>query len=184
MSDDGCAPYLPAREDVKNTYMDPQYIPDGDYTIVQIKQGSLESNVCEAWTPILRDVFSIYEGFRVNHEADIQGQKIDMEVYRMKNHLRLNFFALVLKRYSYLNSDQALENAETQLKGHLESLGNTQEGRLWGALCIGKSVQFYQCSKGSGKPELFALHDGMLRIDRQPQTLKQWLQHIRSNVMS
>ncbi|KAF4442086.1 hypothetical protein FACUT_2310 [Fusarium acutatum] len=126
----GCATYLSAQGGVKDTYMDPQYIPDGDYTVTQINQGSQESNVCEAWTIILRDVFSIYEGFRVNREADIQGQRIDMEVCRIENHRRLNFLALVLKRYSYSNPDQALENAETQLKAHLESLGNTQECRL------------------------------------------------------
>ncbi|KAF5717107.1 hypothetical protein FMUND_5925 [Fusarium mundagurra] len=147
-------PYLPAQEDVKDTYMDPQYIPHGDYTIAQIDQGSLESNVCEAWTLILRDIFSMYDGFSINHEADIQGRRVDME----------------LKRYSYPNSDQALEDAETQLKGYLASLSNTRERMLWGALCIGKSVQFYQCSKEGGDVELFALH-------------VEWLQYIRSNVM-
>ncbi|KAF5603141.1 uncharacterized protein FSUBG_7364 [Fusarium subglutinans] len=180
----GRPPYVPAQEDVKDTYMDPQYIPCGDYTVAQINPGSLESNVCEAWTLILKDVFSIYQGFMVNHDADVQGQKIDMEVCHLKNHRRLNFLALVLKRYSSSNSDQAMADAETQLKGHLESLGHTQEGRLWSALCIGKGVRIYRCSKESGKAELFALHDGVLRIDRQPQTVKQWLQHIRSIVMS
>lgn len=163
--------------------MDPQYIPGGDFTIAQINEGSLEFQVSEAWTLILRDAFSIYEGFRVDYEADIHGRRIDMEVCHMNNHRMLNFLGLVLKRYAYLNSTHALEDAETELKKHLESLGNTQEGRLWGALCIGKSVQFYQYSKESGHSGLLALHDGMLQIDRQPQTVKQWLQYIRSNVM-
>lgn len=163
--------------------MDPQYIPAGQYAITQINQGSLESNVRQAWSLILGDVFSMYEGFVVNHEADIRGRRLDIEVCRVNNNHRLNFLVLELKRYSYSNSDQALEDAETQLKGYLGSLGHTQEGMLWGALCIGKSVQFYQCSKDGADVELFALHEGMLRIDRQPQTVTQWLQYIRSNVM-
>ncbi|KAF4499683.1 hypothetical protein FAGAP_4134 [Fusarium agapanthi] len=175
--------YLPAQEDVENTYMDSQYIPDGDYTVSQISQGDLESNVREAWTFILGDVFSFYEGFRINHEADIAGGRIDMEVCRMSNHRRLNFLVLELKRYSYPNSDTALRAAETQLRDYLRSLGSTEVDKLWGALCIGKSVQFYQFSQANGRGQLVTLHDGMLRIDRQPQTVTQWLQYIRSNII-
>ncbi|KAF5635861.1 hypothetical protein F52700_5173 [Fusarium sp. NRRL 52700] len=178
----GDPPFLPAQENIKDTYMDPQYIPAGDYTVALINQGS-ESHVCEAWTIILKDVFSVYDGFVVDHEVDKQDRRVDMEVGRVVNNRMTNFLALVLKQSSYSSSTKALEDAKTKLKGHLQSLGNTREGKLWGALCIGKSVQFYQCSMESGKPELFVLHDGMLQIDRQPQTVKQWLQHIRSNVI-
>jgi hypothetical protein len=68
-----------------------------------------------------------------------------MEVFRMKNHPSLNFLAFVLERNSSSSLDRALEDAETQLKKQLESLGNTRNGR---ALCIGKNIQLYQCSKG------------------------------------
>ncbi|SCN64575.1 uncharacterized protein FFB20_00792 [Fusarium fujikuroi] len=111
-----CPPCLPARENVKETCMDPQYIPGGDYTIAQINEGSLEFQVSEAWTLILRDAFSIYEGFRVDYEADIHGRRIDMEVCHMNNHRMLNFLGLVLKRYAYLNSTHPLDDAETELK--------------------------------------------------------------------
>ncbi|KAF5563911.1 hypothetical protein FPHYL_4938 [Fusarium phyllophilum] len=151
----GRPPYLPAQENVENTYMDPQYIPAGAYNIAQINQGSLESNVRQAWSLILGDVFSMYEGFSIDHEADIQGRRVDME----------------LKRYSYSNSDQALEYAEDQLKGYLGSLSNTRERMLWGALCIGKSVQFYQCSKEGSDVELFALHEGTFNGPLQKQDL-------------
>ncbi|SCV49018.1 uncharacterized protein FFB14_10663 [Fusarium fujikuroi] len=107
-----CPPYLPAQENVKNTCMDPQYIPGGSYTIAHFNGGSLESHVSEAWALILRDVFSIYKGSRIDDKANIQGRRIDMKVCRMSSHCRLNFLALVLKRYSSPNSDQALENAE------------------------------------------------------------------------
>ncbi|PNP84135.1 hypothetical protein FNYG_02823 [Fusarium nygamai] len=101
----------------------------------------------------------MYEGFSIDHEADIQGRRVDMEICRINNNYKLNFLVLELQRYSYSNSDQALEDGETQLKGYLGSLSNTRERMLWGALCIGKSVQFYQCSKEGGDVELFALHE-------------------------
>ncbi|KAF4958085.1 hypothetical protein FGADI_2643 [Fusarium gaditjirri] len=179
----GRPPYLPAQENVEDTYMDPQYIPDGDYTISQISQGGLESHVREAWSYILGDVFSFYEGFRINHEADIAGGRIDIEVSRMSNHHRLNFLVLELKAYSYPNSDRALRAAETQLRNYIVSLGSTEVDKLWGALCIGKSVQFYQFTQVNGRGQLLSLHEDMLRIDRQPQTVTQWLQYIRSNII-
>lgn len=163
--------------------MDPQYIPDGDYTIAQINRGSLESDVRDAWSVILLDVFSVYEGFRINHEADIAGGRVDIEVCRLSNHHRLNFLVLELKRYSYPNSDTALHAAEIQLRNYLRSLGSTEVDKLWGALCIGKSVQFYQFTQVNGRGQLVTLHEGMLRIDRQPQTVTQWLQYIRSNII-
>ncbi|KLP07601.1 uncharacterized protein LW94_8469 [Fusarium fujikuroi] len=111
-----CPPCLPARENVKDTCMDPQYIPGGDYTIAQINEGSLEFQVSEAWTLILRDAFSIYEGFRVDYEADIHGRRIDMEVCHMNNHRMLNFLGLVLKRW----------------EGHAQCMGPQN---LWVAKC-------------------------------------------------
>ncbi|KAF4334216.1 hypothetical protein FBEOM_11958 [Fusarium beomiforme] len=179
----GHPPYPPAQENVENTYMDQQYLPQGDYLVSQITQSPLEVDVREAWSIIFGEIFCSYEGFSIRHEANLQGGRSDMEVSRIINRHRLNFLVLELKRSSYLNSTRALRDAETQLKGYLDSLGNTQDDKVWGALCIGKNVQFYQFSNGNGAPELFALHEGMLRVDRQPQTVTQWLQYIRSNIM-
>ncbi|KAF4436890.1 Cytochrome b5 [Fusarium austroafricanum] len=179
----GRPPYLPAQEDVQNTYMDPGYIPDGDYSVAQITRNSRETHVREAWLVMLADVFHIYDGFRINHETDIRTGRIDMAVARLENHTRLNFLILELKRSSYANSDEALLNAENQLMGYMTSVGHTESDKLWGALCIGKSVQFYKFDDSGEEPQLMALHQDMLRIDRQPQTVKQWLEYIRSNVI-
>lgn len=161
--------------------MDPAYIPVGDYYVSRITHDSLESDVREAWSAILSDVFSYYDGFSISHEANIQNQRIDMKVSRLANRSLMNFLVLELKRSSYANSKDALRDAEDQLLGYLASLGGTDRGKLWGALCIGKNVQFEKVNVEFGQFELEILHAEMLRIDRQPQTVTEYLQYIKSH---
>lgn len=45
---------------------------------------------------------------------------------------------------------------------------------------ISKNVQFYEFKVRDETAELTALHDGTLRIDRQPQTVTQYLEYIKA----
>ncbi|KAF5003065.1 hypothetical protein FDECE_10376 [Fusarium decemcellulare] len=173
--------FLGEWENVAETYLDEEYIPGGSFYVDRIaRPGSVESDVREAWTTILASVFSIYEGYQVSHEHDIHGQSIDMKVSRVQNRRRHNFLVMELKRNSYPNSKRALRAAEDQLKEYLKALGDTDEKRLWGALCIGRSVQFYKVTiTEQGVVRLANLNAEMLRIDRQPQAVVEMLQYIK-----
>ncbi|KAF9774418.1 hypothetical protein IL306_007589 [Fusarium sp. DS 682] len=178
----GRPPYLPAQENVENTYLDPQYRPQGDYLVSQVTHDSSEADVREVWDYILREVFTADEFFSIRHEGPVQGGRTDIQVSRIMNRQRLNFLVLELKRPSFANGAEALSGAEEQLLRYINSLGHTKKNKMWGALCIGKSVQFYSFKK-EDRIQLVALHADMLRIDRQPQLVTQWLNYIRTSII-
>ncbi|KAM5376359.1 hypothetical protein ACJZ2D_005581 [Fusarium nematophilum] len=157
--------------------MDENYIASGSYFINQITHDSLESVVWHSWIPILGSLFTVFEGYGVSGDANIEAQRVDMKVSCLVNRDPKTFLGLQLRRPSYSNSPDALRAAEAELMGYLEALPDTDEEKLWGAVCIGKDVQFYKVKLAP--LELTVLHDEMLHIDRQPQTVTQWLLHIK-----
>lgn len=163
--------------------MDEQYMPGGAMEVDEVTANSTESHVSAAWKTILACVFRRFEGWAVNQEHNVSGG-LDMKVSRKVGRTTLNFFVLELKGAAQSTSPGSLTTYEEQLKRYLLDLVDTKSGLLWGALCIGKKVQFYQLQKTDDKGEgyLDSMHEGMLRIDRQPQTVIQWLQHIKGQV--
>lgn len=102
---------------------------------------------------------------------------MDIRVSRVVNRHRTSFLVLEVKCASYANSNNGLPRAEDQLINYLNALvgsSRIQVNQLWGALCIGKSVQFYGVKKVGDVLE-------MLRIDRQPETVVGYPQYIKSS---
>jgi hypothetical protein len=163
--------------------MDEEYMPGGAMEVDQITADSTESHVSAAWTTILACVFSRWEGWAVNQEHNVPRGRLDMKVSHKVGRTTLNFFVLELKGAAQSTGQGSLSRYEDQLKRYLLALGNTDDELLWGALCVGKNVQFYQLQKTEeGEGYLDSMHEGMLRIDRQPQTVTQWLQYIKGQV--
>ncbi|KAF5612835.1 uncharacterized protein FSUBG_1065 [Fusarium subglutinans] len=154
--------YLPAQEDITNTYMDEQYMPGGAMEVDQITANSTESHVSAAWTTILACVFSRWEGWAVNQEHNVPGGRLDMKVSHKVGRTSLNFLVLELKGAAQSTSPVSLSRYEEQLKGYLLALGNTENELLWGALCVGKNVQFYQLQKiGWDEGYLNSMHEAL-----------------------
>lgn len=65
-----------------------------------------------------------------------------------------------------------------QLIGYLQGFNST---RVWGAICMGKNVKFYEffAARRGSRARLVELHEDHIRIDRQPQTVHYWLEYIR-----
>lgn len=162
--------------------MDEQYMPGGPMRVERITASSMESHVSAAWMTILTTVFNPWEGWAIDHEQNVPGGRLDMQVSYNVNRTTLNFLVLELKGAAQSTSSSSLTAYEDQLKRYLLALGSAND-ELWGALCVGKNVQFYQLQKnGRGSGSLHSMHEGMLRIDRQPQTVTQWLQYIKGQV--
>lgn len=188
--------YLPEQEPVAGTvcmililcgramltiaqYLDGDLTEVGSYQIDRITCDSTESEVRDIWSTILGTVFTTNENYILSHEAYVEGGRIDIRVSRLVNRRTKPFLILELKRSSYSNSTEALQDAETQLVGYLNSLGRVDYQKLWAALCIGKNVQFYKIERRRKRCTLSPMHKGMLRIDRQPQMVTDFLEEIK-----
>ncbi|KAF4425057.1 hypothetical protein F53441_14205 [Fusarium austroafricanum] len=137
---------LPAQEDVTQTHI---WTPDAT------------GLVRDAWAVILSTVFTDAEGFMKRIKIIRESGRAGIDVAHLDSP-RLNFFVHEVKASSHSTSNQSLARCKEQLMGYLSTLPNANSQRLWGALCIGKNVQFYYFRNG----ELEA-HEAMLRIDRQ-----------------
>lgn len=154
----------------------------GPHFVGRVTEHCLESDVRRAWSAIISDVFTFQEDYGISHEHHIGSRRIDLDISRLVNGREMNFLVVELKRSSYAKSSAALLEAETQLIAYMNSLKSVDDDALWGALCIGKNVQFYQAISDGEGFELHCLHEGMLRIDRQPVTVKGWLERIKADV--
>ncbi|KPM38142.1 hypothetical protein AK830_g8409 [Neonectria ditissima] len=164
--------YLPAVEDPTGTY----YEVDSINFLVdnRLNAKNNETHVCQTWTTLLVHVFPAVKGYSVSTEMDARAERLDLQVseivYRETRDESV-FFVVQCKRPSYDGVVASWKLTEEQLLERLNEL----PGCKWGAVSIGKSVQFYANSVDSLTP----LHTNPLRLDREYQAVQYWLDYIK-----
>ncbi|KAF4463075.1 hypothetical protein FALBO_10109 [Fusarium albosuccineum] len=188
----GRPPTIPAQEDPSGTYYGIPAI--GFYVDNRLSLGNDESQVRGTWLTLLAHVFPPAEGYGLNAEASAgQEGQLDIEVAEVIFHGRREehiFFVVECKNPQYENSRSSWNGAKLQLADYLKGICEAKNlgpgAQKFGAVSIGKSVQFMTYTYGgNGRNQvshiLEPVHEGVLRLDRQYRTVQRWLDYIKAN---
>ncbi|KAF4974939.1 hypothetical protein FZEAL_8202 [Fusarium zealandicum] len=174
--------YLPPVENPAGTY----YEADSINFLIEnrLSVGNNEAQVRQTWLNILAHNFPPVDGYMIAAEADAGSGRLDVQVSEVVYQGRRDesiFFVVECKNPRYEGAIESWEDAVEQLFGYLAAVARRERlrpgGRKWGAVSIGKSVQFWKYVEG--ELSLRPLHSNALRLDRQYQSVQQWLDYIK-----
>lgn len=152
----------------------------------RLVKGQAEGEVSRVWNSILQIEFPIATGYATGPETLIEDRRADLftaHIVFEGQTQEYKFLIIECKAPGLESQDKIWEEAKEQLDAYLAGIatGKSRKKRKFGAIAVGKCVRFYEWNSATPKTA-DALDNGVIYyLDRQCQTVTNWLRFFRDN---